>query len=105
MTDRKTNIKPQKKTAQPAEESKPQNSSKKKKLSYKLQRELDQMPERIQSCETQLEEIQKQVDGAEFYQQEQSRVQEVLLKMTQIQEELDQLCERWVELESMQEPD
>lgn len=71
----------------------------KKKLSYKLQRELDAIPEQLESLELEQEELQKQVSEPEFYQQPHEHTERVLLRLQAVEEELDALLERWAELE------
>ncbi|MDY0206489.1 MAG: ATP-binding cassette domain-containing protein [Pseudomonas sp.] len=76
------------------------NAEPKKKLSYKLQRELDAIPGEIEALETELENLHKQVSGAEFYQQPLDVTEAVLAKIDTVQEQLDALIERWAELDS-----
>lgn len=72
----------------------------KKKLSYKLQRELDAIPGEIETLETQLAALHEQVSAADFYQQPQEATEAVLAKIDTVQEQLDALIERWAELDS-----
>ncbi|MBC9251383.1 ABC transporter ATP-binding protein [Pseudomonas alcaligenes] len=72
----------------------------KKKLSYKLQRELEAIPGQIDALETQLAELQTQIADPAFYQQPAATTAAVLARMQGLQEELDQLLERWAELEA-----
>lgn len=71
----------------------------KKKLSYKLQRELDSIPEQIDMLETELAQLQEQVSQADFYQQPATLTGPVLQRMLEIEQHLEQLLERWAELE------
>lgn len=74
-----------------------------KKLSYKLQLELDQLPLKIEKLES-LKDDQQAVTSQEgFYQRPHEEVAEVLNRISQIELELEMLMERWVELESMLE--
>lgn len=72
----------------------------KKKLSYKLQRELDAIPEQIDALETELAALHEQVSAADFYQQAQDVTEAVLAKIDAVQAQLDVLIERWAELDS-----
>jgi ATP-binding cassette subfamily F protein uup len=79
--------------------SKPGESSKKK-LSYKLQRELEALPAQIESVEKQLAEVQAQIGQPSFYQQPAAQTQAILARLQALQSELDALLERWTELEA-----
>ena len=72
----------------------------KKKLSYKLQRELDEIPGEIDTLETKLAALHEQVSQADFYQQPLETTEAVLAKINTVQEQLDVLIERWAELDS-----
>ncbi|MDH2436517.1 ATP-binding cassette domain-containing protein [Pokkaliibacter sp. MBI-7] len=72
------------------------------KLSYKLQRELDALPEKIEHLEAELEKLQEIIAQPEFYQGPQERVAGTLASLTAKGEELESVMERWVELEAMQ---
>lgn len=71
----------------------------KKKLSYKLQRELDALPQQIEEVETQLAALQEQVAAADFYQQPHTHTEQVLQQLAEAEQALDTLLERWAELE------
>ena len=71
----------------------------KRKLSYKDQRELDALPERIEALETRQAELQEQMGNPDFYQGEHTVVQAVLEEVGKIEQELEQALERWTELE------
>lgn len=72
----------------------------KKKLSYKLQRELDAIPAQIDDLETELAVLHEQVSQADFYLQTTEHAEAVLAKVNTVQEQLDVLIERWAELDS-----
>ncbi|MEO4046362.1 ATP-binding cassette domain-containing protein [Pseudomonas sp. CAU 1711] len=72
----------------------------KKKLSYKLQRELEAIPGQIDALEAQLTELQAQIADPAFYQQAPDITGPALERLQRLQEELDQLLERWAELEA-----
>lgn len=71
----------------------------KKKLSYKLQRELEALPGQIDALERQMAEVQEEVGGSGFYQRPIAETSAVLAKLEKLQGELDVLVERWAELE------
>jgi len=72
-----------------------------RKLSYKLQRELDDLPSVIESVETQLEQVRNQTLDSDFYQRDYSETQPVLDQLADLEQELEQHLERWSELEEM----
>ncbi|NQD97022.1 ATP-binding cassette domain-containing protein, partial [Pseudomonas sp. CrR25] len=71
----------------------------KKKLSYKLQRELEAIPGQIDTLEAQIAALQEQIGDPAFYQQPAEQTAAVLASLQSLQRELDQLLERWAELE------
>lgn len=76
--------------------------SKGKKLSYKLQREFDELPGRIEVLEEQLAALQAQAAEPDFYAGEASEIERHMQQMAQLEKELEQCFERWAELEDMQ---
>ncbi|MDF3931022.1 ATP-binding cassette domain-containing protein [Pseudomonas citronellolis] len=71
----------------------------KKKLSYKLQRELEAIPGEIEALETQLTGVQEEMAAPSFYQRPAEETRAVLERLESLQAELDRLIERWAELE------
>ena len=71
------------------------------KLSYKYQRELDLLPEKIAALEVQISELQKSIERPEFYDQPFEKTQPLLDELGEIQTQLDKETERWFELEEM----
>ena len=71
----------------------------KKKLSYNLQRELDQMPQKIDQLEQSIEALTVEMSKPEFYQQDPTLVAETGSKLKTLQDELEQCFSRWEELE------
>ncbi|MFS1438124.1 ABC transporter ATP-binding protein [Shewanella sp. 10N.286.48.A6] len=72
-----------------------------KKLSFKLQRELEQLPSKMEKLEQEVEKIQNTVASADFYSQPQDTVNSVLKALATKEQELDTCFERWEELESL----
>ena len=68
-----------------------------------LQRELDQLPGKIEEAETALGQLEETISSPEFYQQEQSRIDEVLKQVSAAQESLEKLYARWEEIEQGQQ--
>jgi len=73
-----------------------------KKLSYKDQRELDQLPAEIGALEALIKEIQSSIAEPEFYVQEQQAVQSKLQELADNEALLESRVERWSKLEDMQ---
>jgi len=76
-------------------------SEKPKKLTYKLQRELDALPERIARLEASVAARQNRIAAPQFYAQPHEVVSDELAALAEAQSELDVALERWMELEDM----
>ncbi|HTF95608.1 MAG TPA: ATP-binding cassette domain-containing protein [Cellvibrio sp.] len=74
-----------------------------KKLSYKFQKEFDELPQKIETLERQLECLQGEAAAADFYSQSSAVVEKKLQELAQVQQQLDDCFERWAELEDMQQ--
>jgi ATP-binding cassette subfamily F protein uup len=74
-----------------------------KKLSYKLQLELESLPLKIETLETQVESLQKLVNDSDFFTQESSKSDPVLANLADVEQSLKQTYERWGEIEGMLE--
>ncbi|EWC40507.1 ATP-binding cassette domain-containing protein [Stutzerimonas stutzeri] len=70
-----------------------------KKLSYKLQRELEALPGKIDEVEKSIEVLQAEISDPAFYQQPADVTAAALSRLEGLQQELDGLLERWAELE------
>lgn len=71
-----------------------------KKLSYKEQRELEQLPALLEQLETELEALQQKVNDAEFFKQSAEQTQTTLNQLQQIESKLAQAYARWEELDA-----
>ena len=71
------------------------------KLSYKLQRELEQLPQLLEEQEAKLEALQAQVADAAFFSQPHEQTQQVLADLAKAEQELEQAFERWEYLEAL----
>ncbi len=91
------------KTAEPAKTAKPAASTKKKKLSYKEQQELETLPTLIQELEAQQVALNAQISAPEFYQKNQADISETLDKLKALELRLEQAYQRWDELELLAE--
>ncbi|MCF6217618.1 MAG: ATP-binding cassette domain-containing protein [Gammaproteobacteria bacterium] len=97
----KNEKKPQKQVKIPEVSAVTQASQPVKKLSYKDQRELDQLPERIETLENELERLQVEISNPAFYQQPQDKVNEILNKQPLLEAELEGVFARWEALDEM----
>lgn len=79
------------------------NTAKKRKLSYKEQKELETLPDLIAELETTQAEITARISNPAFYQQAPAVTAKVLDELSSIEEKLEQAFERWNELESLAE--
>ncbi len=75
-------------------------SASKRKLSYKEQRELDALPDQIDTLETQIAELEALIADPSFYQQAHDEVQAKTQALADLQAELEAKMERWLELDS-----
>ncbi|MCM2681171.1 ATP-binding cassette ATPase Uup [Echinimonas agarilytica] len=80
---------------------KPVNKKQNNKLSFKLKLELEELPDRILKLETDLENLQQQVNSAEFFTLPQEQTAPILEQLTKAQAELDVVYARWDELEEL----
>lgn len=71
----------------------------KKKLSYKLQQELDNLPKRLEVAEAAVQTLQISVSASDFYQGEQAQVTKTIAQLAAAQQTVEQLMERWLELD------
>ena len=70
-----------------------------KKLSYKLQRELNKLPDQIANLEKEIDVLQNKVNSKDFYNQPHNIVHETLAELKELQLQTDVFIERWTELE------
>lgn len=89
------------KSAAKAENKEQRNNSAPKKLSYKLQRELDMLPEQIEQLEIRVSSLQQQISDQDFYDQAFAQTKPVLDELAEQQAQLEKLMLRWDELEKM----
>ncbi|HIG36777.1 MAG TPA: ATP-binding cassette domain-containing protein, partial [Oceanospirillaceae bacterium] len=71
-----------------------------KKLSYKVQRELDQLPAQVETMEAEIAALQEEMGQADFYTQDQTKVSAKLAHMESLEAALEQAMDRWLELEA-----
>ncbi len=71
----------------------------KKKLSYKEQRELEELPARIAALEAEQAALKAEMESGEFYKSGADRIKTVMARLDVVGPELEQLLARWMELE------
>ncbi len=86
--------------AEAAKKDKPKTAATKK-LSFKEQRELEQLPQRIEQLETRQADLTAKIGGSEFYKQSQERIAATLAELKTAEDELAQAYKRWDELDAM----
>lgn len=75
-------------------------TEKPKKLSYKDQRELEALPDRIAELESRQGQLNEEMAAADFYKSGGDRIAEVQTEASRVAEELEACFLRWEELES-----
>lgn len=75
--------------------------AKPRKLTFKLQHELDRLPDRIETLEAEVSALLEATGAAGFYDRPFEETQPVLDQLRAAQAELDNAMERWSELEAM----
>ena len=73
------------------------------KLSYKLKRELEQLPALLEALEFEVDELQQQVNSPEFFKQDSEQTQKTLNQLQQAESKLETAFMRWEELEQLQD--
>lgn len=81
-------------------EAKTDGSGKPAKLSYRDQRELDDLPARIEALEAEQAGLQASINAPGFYQQDSARIAATLARLESVGSELEDCYERWAQLES-----
>ncbi|MEZ5581487.1 MAG: hypothetical protein R3F37_00640 [Candidatus Competibacteraceae bacterium] len=70
------------------------------KLSYKEQRELEQLPAHIEQLENDLNALQEQTAQADFYQRDADQIKITLARLETLQQDLENAYNRWETLET-----
>jgi ATP-binding cassette subfamily F protein uup len=71
-----------------------------KKLSYKDQRELDDLPKQIEALDAEQVQLQDAIGDPGFYQQDKEKVAATLARLEAVGEALEVCYGRWEELDS-----
>ena len=75
-----------------------------KKLSYKEQRELEALPERIDALERELADVRAALGDGTLYRTDPARAQALTARLPVAEAELEAAVERWAELEERRAP-
>ncbi len=76
-----------------------------KKLSYKLQLELDSLPARLEALEQEVTHYQAQINQPDFFSKDSQETQTILAALQASEEALETAFMRWEELEAMKQED
>lgn len=72
-----------------------------KKLSYNEQRELAELPDKIEKLEVEQMELQTLISEPEFYQQDNTKINQTMLRLNEINSQLQAAYQRWEILETI----
>ncbi len=75
---------------------------KKKKLSYKLQLELDALPRQLEELEAKVATLQESINAPEFFTKNRNEADQFLAELAKTEEQLEIAFMRWEELEELQ---
>ena len=87
--------------SEPAQQEKPKAETNKVNLSYKEQRELEELPAKMEALEADIDALQTEVNSADFFSKEIAYTQEKLQALAEKEAELEQAFERWEMLENI----
>jgi ATP-binding cassette subfamily F protein uup len=90
-----------KKETQPVQQSVEKKPS--VKLSYKLERELNQLPDKIKSVETTIAELNESLSDGDYYNRDPEGFHETVKNLQDAQTKLERYETRWLELAEMKE--
>ncbi len=76
-------------------------TSKPAKLSYNLARELEQLPQKLETLETEIAQLQAKMSGADFFSQPHDKTQPVIDKLSAAEQALEEAFTRWEYLENL----
>ena len=102
--------KPEKKNAaqkppqeKPVEAEKPKLPVKRQRLTYKLERELKQLPAKIEKAEKEIADLSERLADADFYKRDPDGFHNATKALSEEQARLERYETRWLELEEMKE--
>ncbi|MDM8569223.1 ABC transporter ATP-binding protein, partial [Thiotrichales bacterium HSG1] len=71
------------------------------KITYNEQRELAKLPNQIENLESELSELHVLVSNSEFYQQDETSINQTLSSVKKLEVDLGVMYKRWEELENI----
>ena len=77
--------------------------AKPRKLSYKAQKELENLPERIEALEADIADLNNHMARPEFYQQPRDAITQSQARLAELQKTLEAAYARWEELEALKD--
>ncbi|MDF1642953.1 MAG: ATP-binding cassette domain-containing protein [Pseudomonadales bacterium] len=92
-----------KKLLDPVASGKKQPVKKTPRLSYKDQRELDELPKQLEELENRLELCQQKMSQADFYKQSEDEIQTTQKEFEALEQQIATCYERWEQLETLLE--
>ncbi|WP_213608241.1 ABC transporter ATP-binding protein [Pseudoalteromonas sp.] len=98
--EKKEHQQPVKKVEKP-EPAAVKSNNKANKLSYKLKLELEQLPNKMEQLEAELEKQQERVSHEDFFKQDSNITAKELNHLAQLESDLEAAFERWEELEEL----
>jgi ATP-binding cassette subfamily F protein uup len=87
-------------TAQQGAKTQTKTASTSKKLSYKDQRELDNLPQQIEDLETEIAEISELISQPDFYKGDRTEIAKTETRLSELQQQLSHCYQRWELLEN-----
>jgi ATP-binding cassette subfamily F protein uup len=87
-------------TAQQGAKTQTKTASTSKKLSYKDQRELDNLPQQIEDLETEIAEISELISQPDFYKGDRTETAKTETRLSELQQQLSHCYQRWELLEN-----
>lgn len=76
-----------------------ESKKKSNKLSYNQVRELEQLPQKIEQLETEVEQQQQEIAKPDFFSLPHEQTQKILRQLAESEQALEQMYQRWAELE------
>jgi ATP-binding cassette subfamily F protein uup len=75
------------------------STASRRKLSYKEQRELEALPGRIEAMELEQQQLERRISEGDFYQQDKTKIAEVMTRLGELRAALEEAYARWEALE------